>query len=50
VAEPLGFTPLFTFRGDREAILEETAKTASYAWRAAAAALPPLFAGLGGHD
>ena len=44
--EPLPFTPLFVFLGDRRLLLEQTAKAAQYTLRGLEADLPPIFAGL----
>lgn len=44
--EPLPFTPLFAFLGDRRLILEQSVKVTSYPLRGREASLPPLFAGL----
>jgi hypothetical protein len=44
--EPLPFTPLFVFLGDRRLLLEQSAKATLYPLRGQEAALPPLFAGL----
>ena len=44
--EPLPFTPLFVFLGDRRLVLEQSAKATLYTLRGPEAALPPLFAGL----
>jgi len=46
VEEPLAFTPLFAFRGDRRTILDQTAKLTSYPIGAPGAIVPPLFAGI----
>jgi hypothetical protein len=46
VAEPLPFTPLFVFNGDRRHILIETARSASYPVSQTAGILPPFFNGL----
>lgn len=43
LAEPLPFTPLFSFRGDRAQLLENAASATSYPWREAGTPLPPLF-------
>lgn len=46
--EPVPFTPLFVFNGDRRVLLRDTAQTFSYPASAqeAAALLPPFFAGV----
>ena len=44
--EPLPFTPLFVFLGDRRLLLEQSAKATLYPLRGLESTLPPLFAGL----
>lgn len=45
-AEPLPFTPLFVFNGDRQRLLNETGRSISYPASQTAGILPPFFAGL----
>jgi hypothetical protein len=44
IAEPLPFTPLFTFRGDRRNLLLKSEQDASFTPSQAAPILPPFFA------
>ena len=44
--EPLPFTPVFIFNGDRRQLLEQKARDISYPAGRAAEILPPLFSGL----
>jgi hypothetical protein len=46
VAEPLPFSPLFIFNGDRQRLLNETARAASYPAGQMTDILPPFFAAL----
>jgi hypothetical protein len=46
LAEPLPFTPLFTFNGDRRALLNDTTQAVSYPVAQTAEILPPFFAGI----
>jgi hypothetical protein len=46
IAEPLPFTPVFVFNGDRRRLLNETARATSYPASQIAGILPPFFAGL----
>jgi hypothetical protein len=46
IAEPLPFTPLFFFNGDRQRLLNETTRAISYHTNPAAGILPPFFSGL----
>jgi len=46
IANPLPFTPLFFFNGDRLLLLNETARSISYHPNPAAGILPPFFSGL----
>ncbi len=46
VAEPLPFTPLFYFNGDRRSLFHETARLVSYPASQMTGILPPFFSGL----
>jgi hypothetical protein len=46
IAEPLPFTPLFVFNGDRRRLLNEAARAVSYPASQMAGILPPFFSGL----
>jgi hypothetical protein len=46
IAEPLPFTPLFVFNGDRRRLLHEAAQALSYPVIQMAGTLPPFFSGL----
>jgi hypothetical protein len=45
IAEPLPFTPLFIFNGDRHRLLDEKTRAISYPAGQAAEILPPFFSG-----